>query len=105
MHIQNYANVKKKKKKKKKKIKLKKKKKKKKNTNTFITMIICRNNMILLIIQFQCYYISSLKQYKTLGSLSTVFQYFNLLSSYWKPLLKGYPSNIIRITERLFLFH
>jgi len=45
-------------------------------------MIICRNYMILLIIQPQCYYISNLKHYKTLGSLSIVFQYSNLPSSY-----------------------
>jgi len=38
--------------------------------------------MILLIIQLQYYYISNLKQYKTSGSLSTVFQYSNLHSSY-----------------------
>ena len=38
----------------------------KKKYNRFITMIICRNYTILLIIQLQCYYISSLKQYKNI---------------------------------------
>ena len=40
--------------------------------------------MILLIIQFQCYYISNLKQYKASGPLSTVFQYSSLLSPYFR---------------------
>ena len=55
-----------------------------KKYNRFITMIIGRNHMILLIIQLQCYYISNLKQYKTSDSLSFVFQNSNFLSLYWK---------------------
>ena len=39
-------------------------------------MIIYRNYLILLIMQLQCFYISSLKQYKTSGSLSIIFKYF-----------------------------
>ena len=44
----------------------------KKNTIDSLQWIIRRNYKILLIIQLQCYYISSLKQYKTSGSRFTL---------------------------------